>query len=79
MLSLIMLSATAATKRRQNQKQNFFRFWKTGARPNASVILFRHVEKTGGVSLRSSLQASTCQLVGRGAELRWQHTTLHFL
>ena len=63
-------AATALMKSRGQRKQGLFSFWPDNRTDYAdaatpkTVILFRHVEKTGGVSLRSSMQASACQFFG---------------
>ena len=64
-------AATALMKSRGQRKQGLFSFWPDNrtdyfadAATPKTVILFRHVEKTGGVSLRSSMQASACQFFG---------------
>lgn len=50
--------------------KDLFRHWPAAGSVPADagiekrVVLFRHIEKTGGVSLRSSLQASHCQFFG---------------
>ena len=53
-------------------RRDFFRFWPSAtelalqadAGISKTVVLFRHIEKTGGVSLRSSFHSSACQYFG---------------
>ena len=67
-----LATATSGLMKTRNQrKHGLFSFWPDNstdyfadAATPKTVILFRHLEKTGGVSLRSSFQASACQFFG---------------